>query len=186
MLFELLAARWRYVFLVPLLGLAEGAHAHPAEAEAAWWSQWTITPFIVAATVAVLWVYARGAGRAGLWQRIGFIAGTLLLFLALQSPLDALAGDSFAVHQLQHLAIHSLVPMLLALSAPAGPLIAGMPDWLRRSVYAPLGSNGIVRTTFGLLSAPRVAAANFIAMALFWLLPPLRSEERRVGKECRL
>lgn len=97
------------------------AYAHSGEAAAAWWSSWTFTPFIVISTVLVLWLYARGAAHASLWQRVGFSGGSALLFLSLQSPLDALADDSFAVHQLQHLVIHALAPMLIALSGPAAP-----------------------------------------------------------------
>lgn len=136
-----------------------------------WWSLWTFTPFVVLATAFVLWLFARGAAKASTGQRIGFVAGSALLFLALQSPLDALAEDSFAMHQLQHLVIHALAPMLLALSAPAAALISGMPGWLRRRVYVPVASNRIVTAAFAGLSTPVGAAAAFIAALVFWLLP---------------
>lgn len=66
--------------------------------------------------------------------------------------------------------------MLLALSAPAGPLIAGMPHWLRRRAYQPVASLPLVRGTFALLSSPVVAAAHFIAALLFWLLPAIQGQ----------
>ena len=137
---------------------------------------WTLTPFVVTATLLVLWLYARGAAHASAWQRIGFVAGTALLFLALQSPLDALADHSFAVHQVQHLVIHALAPMLLSLSAPAAALIAGMPAWLRRRAYVPVASPPLVRGTFALLSLPVVATAHFIAALLFWLVPAVQEQ----------
>lgn len=158
-----------------LAGVPLPAQAHAAGAQALWWWRWTLTPTIIAATALVLWLYARGAGRARPWQRAGFLCGTVILFLALQSPLDALAEESFAVHQLQHLALLSLAPMLIALSAPAGPLIAGMPVWLRRRVYGPVSANRAVRQVFGLLSRPFVAAACFIAAMLFWLQPAMQT-----------
>lgn len=161
-------------FLLAACGVVSAAHAHSGGAAAGWWSSWTLTPFIVLSTVLVLWLYARGAAQASPWQRLGFVAGSALLFLALQSPLDALANESFAVHQLQHLVIHALAPMLIALSAPAAPLIAGMPDGLRRRLYAPIASSRPVRTTFALLSTPAVAAAHFVAAMLFWLLPAVQ------------
>jgi putative membrane protein len=135
---------------------------------------WTLTPFIVTATILVLWLYARGAAQASTWQRIGFLAGSALLFLALQSPLDALAEESFALHQLQHLVIHALAPMLLALSAPAAALIAGMPRWLLRRVA--VASVRSVRAAFAFLSSPVVAALHFIAALLFWLLPSVQEQ----------
>lgn len=65
--------------------------------------------------------------------------------------------------------------MLIALSVPAVPLIAGMPDGLRRRIYIPIASNRAVRLLFGLLSTPLVAAAGFIAAMLFWLLPEMQA-----------
>jgi putative membrane protein len=140
---------------------------------------WTFAPFIVIATLAVLWIDARGAARAGAWQRTGFLAGTAFVFLALQSPLDALAETSFAMHQVQHLALLSLGPMLLALSAPAETLLAGMPGRLRRWVYRPVASNRGVRATFGLLSRPPIAALVFVSVALLWLLPAAQAAALR-------
>ncbi|MGQ0655247.1 MAG: cytochrome c oxidase assembly protein [Betaproteobacteria bacterium] len=147
------------------------AGAHPA-GEAAW--SWNFTPFIVIATALVLWLHTRGARQASAWQQAAFIGGSALLFLALQSPLDTLADESFAAHQFQHLAIHALAPMLIALSAPAAPLLAGMPAALRRSLYLSIASSGAVRPAFAFLSTPVVAAAHFIAAMLFWLLPAIQ------------
>lgn len=149
---------------------------HASGAAAPWWSLWAFTPFLALATACVLWLYARGVAQASIWQRIGFLAGSALLLLALQSPLDALAGDSFALHQLQHLLIHALAPMLLALSAPGAALIAGMPHWLRRRAYVPIASLPLVRGTFSLLSSPVVATAHFIAALLFWLVPAVQEQ----------
>lgn len=158
-----------------LWSVASGAQAHSPGIERVWWLSWTFTPFVGIATLLVLVMYARGAAHAGAWQRIGFIGGSTLLFLALQSPLDALAEESFAVHQLQHLVLHSLAPMLIALSAPAAALLAGMPAWMRRRAYVPAASNPAVRGAFSLLSTPGAAAAAFIATALFWLLPSMQA-----------
>lgn len=152
------------------------AFAHSSSAQSSWWSAWTPTPFVVTAALLVLWVYIRGIARASLWQRIGFLAGSALLFLALQSPLDALAAESFALHQVQHLLIHALIPLLLALSAPAAALIAGTPSWLLRRTYAPVASARGVRTTFAILSNPIVATVHFIAALLFWLIPAIQAQ----------
>jgi putative membrane protein len=135
---------------------------------------WSLTPFVVTATLVVLWLYIRGFAQASPWQRIRFFAGSTLLFLAVQSPLDALADDSFALHQVQHLLIHALAPMLLALSAPAAALIAGMPQGLRRRTYMPVASLPLVRGTFGALSSPVVASAHYIAALVFWLVPAVQ------------
>lgn len=166
----------RACVLAAMFALPSAAQAHSSAADGPWWSMWTLTPFVVTATVLVLWLYARGAAQASIWQRIGFLAGSALLFLALQSPLDALADDSFAFHQVQHLLIHALAPMLLALSAPAAALIAGIPHWLLRRAYVPVASLRAVRAAFAFLSNPVVAAVHFIAALLFWLLPAIQEQ----------
>ena len=165
---------FRGCLLAPVLLTSSAAHAHGGGSDASWWSLWSLTPFVTVATILMIWLYARGAARTKPWQRIGFVAGSALLYLALQSPLDALADDSFAVHQLQHLVIHALAPMLLALSAPAAAMIAGMPRWLLCGAYAPVASVRGVRTAFAFLSNPVVAAFHFIAAMLFWLLPSIQ------------
>ena len=162
--------------MAPLLGSSSQAYAHVSPAQDSWWSLWTLTPFIVTATGLVLWLYARGLAHASIVQRIGFAAGSALLLLALQSPIDALAAHSFALHQVQHVMVHALGPMLLGLSAPAAAMIAGMPSWLLRRAYVPIASVGSARTAFAFLSKPLVAAAHYIAALLFWLLPAVQKQ----------
>jgi len=159
------------ICIAALAFLAEPALAHSAEAGATWWALWNFTPLVVAATALVLWIYARGAARTTRWRRVGFLSGTLILFLALQSPLDALAERSFAAHQLQHLALLSLAPLLLSLAEPAGALLAGMPDPVLRRVYLPLATLAPVRALTRFLSRPPAAAGLYIVTQLSWLLP---------------
>lgn len=157
--------------VAPMLALPAAAEGHAFAGDGSWWSMWTLTPFVAGATAIVFWIYARGAARSGPWQRAGFIGGTVFVFLALQSPLDALAARSFAAHQMQHLVLLSFAPMLLALSAPAESLLAGTPHWLLRRVYVPVASHPVVRGSFGLLARPPAAAGIFILVLLLWLLP---------------
>ena len=139
------------------------------------WQGWTITPAIVIATLLVLILYAHGATKSSWGQRAAFVVGAGLLFLALQSPLDSLAEASFAAHQVQHLVLLALVPMLLALSAPASSLIAGMPLALRRHAYAPVSSLRPVRVAFAVLARPPIAALHLIAAMIFWLVPAIQA-----------
>ena len=140
------------------------------------WHSWTITPAIVIATLLVLILYARGAAKSRWAQRAAFAIGAGLLFLALQSPLDSLAESSFAAHQVQHLVLLALAPMLLALSAPVSSLISGMPLTLRRNLYAPVSSLRPVRVAFAVLARPPVAALHLIAATVFWLVPTIQAE----------
>ena len=86
---------------------------------------WSWDPTIVAGTLALaagyLWLI-RGGARATTWSpmaRVYFTAGLVVLFLALESPIDV-AGDRylFSLHMLQHLLLAMIVPPLLLLGLP--------------------------------------------------------------------
>ncbi len=60
---------------------------------------------------------------------------------------------------------------LLMLSSAEGPLIAGMPEWLRRYVLTPLLLNRAVRATFGFLTRPVVVTFLYVGSLYFWQIP---------------
>ena len=86
---------------------------------------WSWDPTVLAGTLALAAAYAWLVGRRGRateWSplaRIYFAGGLLLLFLALESPIDV-GGDYylFSVHMLQHLLLAMVVPPLLLLGLP--------------------------------------------------------------------
>src|SRR5213595_2753050 len=97
-----------------------------------WLTQWNLEPSILIGTVLItgLYLYAIGPFRKHHFpdepimtdQTIAFLAGMLIMFLALASPLDEL-GDSylFSAHMVQHLCITIVGPPLL---------LIGIPGWL--------------------------------------------------------
>jgi cytochrome c oxidase assembly factor CtaG len=99
---------------------------------------WTWQPSILAGlallTLAYGWLvgpagrrYAKGERVAALRQ-LAFHTGTLLVFLALVSPLDGVADeDLFSAHMLQHMLLTFVAPPLWLLGMPAWPL-----RWLAR------------------------------------------------------
>jgi len=146
-------------------------------AESAWWT-WQFAPDIVIATILAAALYAsglyrlRGRGASpSAWRSGSFFAGLALIFLALQSPLDTLADRSFAVHQIQHLLLHSAGPLLIMLAAPQGPVAAGSPPALRHYVLGPVLASRAIRVVFGFLTSPAAATALFVGSAYFWQLP---------------
>lgn len=100
-----------------------------------------------------------------------FHGGLVAIFLALQTPLDVISEHVFAVHQLQHLLLRGIAPMLLMLAAPAGPFIAGVPQALRRMLLAPLLTDKTVRAVFGFLTRPLVATLIYIGTLYVWQMP---------------
>jgi putative membrane protein len=139
---------------------------------------WEFSPDIVIGSLFVAALYVAGlrslrarAAAPSAWRALGFLGGVGLLFLALQSPLDALSEHLFFVHQIQHLLVHSVAPMLIMLAAPQGALIAGSPAALRKFVIAPVMTNHALRATFRFVSRPAAASMLFIGTLFVWQYP---------------
>jgi len=83
-------------------------------------SAWNWNPWVIAICVAVVLIYAAGH-RFCFSRKIGWLlAGVAAFFLALASPIDALAdGYLFSAHMLQHLLLLLIVPPLMLLSLPS-------------------------------------------------------------------
>jgi putative membrane protein len=148
------------------------AHARPPVPDAGW----NLAPDILGGILVVAALYAAGLRRqhtkvAG-WRRAAFFGGLAFVFLALQSPLEAVAERSFFVHQLQHLLLQSVAPMLLMLAAPQAILIAGTPPTLRRAVLSPVFGSRPVRALFGFLARPWSSCLLIVAALYAWHWPP--------------
>jgi putative membrane protein len=144
-------------------------------------SRWDVTPDILVPVVLVYAIYANGLVRrpgmleARLWRHAAFFWGVMAVFLSLASPLDAFADRLFFMHQVQHMLIRLLGPMLIALSQPQGVLIAGLPSWVRRKALVPLLASRAPGAIFGFLTHPVVATALFVASLYVWQWPRLHN-----------
>jgi putative membrane protein len=154
-------------------------HDHIGHGHGGTWNVWEITPGIVTLTVLTCAIYARGMVRrrtgvsAPHWSRhLAFIGGVAAVFLSVQSPLDYVAEHLFAMHQIQHVILRMIGPMLIALAAPQAMLVAGLPRILRRSLLTPIAGHSAVRGLFSLLTAPVPVTLLFIAALYVWQYPP--------------
>ena len=110
------------------------------------WSAWNILAPFTFVACAILIVYWRGWRRLHRamptrwgWRRgIFFSAGVIALWIALQSPIDALASWLLAAHMTQHFLLTMIAPPLLLLGWPMPPLLSGVPRWLSRDVLGPI------------------------------------------------
>lgn len=132
--------------LVPLLSASQAAaHGGGGLTDDTAWSAWNLTPEVSGLVALTLAIYLRGAirrrpgatPRQG-WRHLLFGTGILTLFLALQSPVDAMGERLFVAHQIQHLLLRMVGPMLIVLAYPEAVLIAGLPRQVRKRVIAPL------------------------------------------------
>lgn len=146
---------------------------------AAWIAAWRATEWSVWLALALVAVpYAWGVQR--LWHRAGtgrgipvwraasFAAGTVLLIVALASPLDTMADSLFAAHMTQHMLLIAGVPPLLILGAPLtafawlGPL---------QRLVQPL--QPVLRRVARVATIPVWAFSAHTAVLWAWHAPPL-------------
>jgi putative membrane protein len=98
---------------------------------------------LAAAVYLLLWRRARrrntvrGPGRA---RAAMFVAGCVLLALALSAPMEAFADRDFRGHMLQHLIIGMYAPIALVLGAPITVLLRALPAANARRVTSVLRS----------------------------------------------
>jgi putative membrane protein len=144
-------------------------------------ASWDPSPDLVIPTVLVLGLYGLGlARRPGAlderpWRHAAFFWGVMAVFLSLVSPLDAFSDHLFFVHQIQHMLLREVGPMLIALSQPQALLIAGLPAGLKRRAVTPLLTAGATRGVFGFLTRPVPVTAIFLASLYVWQWPPLHN-----------
>lgn len=162
----------------PVLTSPAFAHGGTELTDASAWSAWLLTPDIVLATAVMAALYIVGmvrrrASRVPVpwWRHLLFFSGLAAVFLALQSSIDPIAERLFLVHQIQHLLLRMIGPMLLALSWPQGILSAGLPSSSHRGILAPVMTNNFVRRLFRFLARPAVATGLFIGTLYVWQIP---------------
>lgn len=121
---------------------------------------WDIDPSVVCGCVFLLIVYFWRV-KPSLTKAVLFTAGVVILFVALESPLDVL-GDYylFSAHMLQHLLLILIVPPLLLSGIPSEEAAS----WLKI---------GIVRKAEAVLGRPSVAWFSCVGVMTVWHLPVL-------------
>jgi len=166
------------LLLCPLLGFAHGT-IRPWQPI---WSAWIYTPDVAIPMLLTVVVYFRGrvkrreAGRpVSTGQTITFLLGMLCFVIALQSPLEPLSEHFLFFHQIEHLLMRGLGPLLLILSMPLAPLLQGLPKALRHSVLTPIIRNKAVQWLYKILGHPVIASILFIATLLIWQIPDLHN-----------
>jgi putative copper resistance protein D len=99
------------------------------------------------------------------WQVASFVAGAVLLFVAVGSGLAAYDDASFPLHVAQHLLIMMVAPPLLVLGRPLTLLVQASPRPLQRRIARALNSR-FVRG-----ASPAVAVAYYASMPVSLLTP---------------
>ena len=137
---------------------AASAHGDEIHAGEPIMSMWQFEPEVVVGLLIAMALYIAGSHRGApskWWRHATFFAGLAALALALLSPIEPLADHVFAIHQVEHMLLRTIGPILIVLSQPQAVLMRGMPDRLRRGFVGPLVSNAAVRRPFRFLPTRR-------------------------------
>jgi len=142
------------------------------------WAAWNANPLPTLILLVVANLYIAGLSKwerpshpIKLWQKISFFSGLFMLFIALQSPVEALAEHMLSFHQLQHLLLRMFGPLLILLGAPLTPMLRGLPRWALMGVVRPVVGNPRVRRVYELMINPVIATVLFIIILFVWQVP---------------
>jgi putative membrane protein len=105
------------------------------------------------------------------WRLLSFLAGLASLWVAIGSPLEALADELLSAHMIEHLILMSVVPPLILLGLPVAPLLRGLPIALRKWIAGPLLRNEALRQFGQWLVHPAVAWLAMNVDLLAWHVP---------------
>jgi cytochrome c oxidase assembly factor CtaG len=156
---------------VALLHGAE-AHAHPDELLVSWhWDAPVLFGLGVAALgyAFVAWRLWRMAGRFDGRAGAAWALGLAVIFVALESPLDAVAEEHLvSAHMLQHGLLMSVAPPLLLLGLYPRLVVP-----YTRPILKPLLRNPRTHAALRALSAPALALGLWLAVLYAWHLPAL-------------
>ncbi len=102
------------------------------------------------------------------WRLAAYLAGLLVLAIALMSPIDVLGGQLFYMHMIQHLLLVMLVPPLLLIANPFPFMLWGLPPRARREVAGWFKPASPVRHALRAITPPAAAWLLFVAFFLGW------------------
>jgi cytochrome c oxidase assembly factor CtaG len=102
---------------------------------------------------------------------LAFAAGIAVLFIALESPLDSLAGSLFSAHMVQHLLLMLLAPPLLVWSRPMLAWLWAFPLAWRRRIGKFWNGTAALHGSHTFLMRPLVVWLLASVALWFWHLP---------------
>jgi putative membrane protein len=105
--------------------------------------------------------------RPGPGRVVTFVVGVVMCYAVMQTAFDYYSQYMFFVHRGQHLILHHLGPVLIALSNPL-PIMRFWGCKIPRSARPWLAP---VRLSYRVLQHPVVAPVLFVGLVYFWLSP---------------
>ncbi|MBV1691361.1 cytochrome c oxidase assembly protein [Novosphingobium sp. G106] len=119
-----------------------------------------------------VWWYVRGtalteqAKLPSAWRTASFIMGIGTIYIVLLTRFEYLAEHMFFLNRLQHVVMHHLGPLLIALAWPWQMILSGMPQGVRR-----IAEGQLALRILGLMRRPWLAGSLFVGLIALWLVP---------------
>jgi putative membrane protein len=111
----------------------------------------------------------RGGGRLVTgWRSASYLSGLTVVWIALMSPIDVLAGQFFYMHMIQHLLLVMVAPPLLLIADPMPIMMWGLPALLRREVGRELRPEAVFRRGLRAVTSPGLVWLMFVAVLVGW------------------
>lgn len=143
-------------------------------------SPWEFSPLVLLSCVSagvLFWLgmqrRRRDGLRTGVWRTLSFYLGLVLTYVVMQTYVDYLSQHMFWVHRLQHLVLHHLAPLLIALAYPHEIIGCAIPRQWQSQILLPIWNSILVRSVYQFLQNPIVAPVLFVGLIYFWLIPSL-------------
>lgn len=102
------------------------------------------------------------------WRPVAYLAGLLIIAVALMSPIDVLASQLFFVHMLQHLLMMGLAAPLLLLASPYAISIWGLPKTGRKTIAGVLNGQTTFRRVVTVLTTPGIVWIIYFIVLVGW------------------
>lgn len=102
------------------------------------------------------------------WKLAAYLTALSLIAISLMSPIDALGGQLFFMHMVQHIPLLMWAPILIWIASPFPIVLWGLPRNARLTVGDVMARNTLVRRGLRFLSAPAVGWFAFLVFLLGW------------------
>lgn len=142
------------------------------------WLSWDVRIEVIAVLGAAGTLYTlgwrhlrrrRGGQTPATGRRLtAYLAGLLLVAVALMSPIDVLGGQLFYMHMIQHLLLVMFAPPLLLLANPFPFILWGLPSPARAKVAGLFNRKSAFRATLRSLTPRGPVWMLFIAVFIGW------------------
>jgi cytochrome c oxidase assembly factor CtaG len=114
---------------------------------------------------------------AKVWRLVSYVAGLVVMGLALLSPIDTLGSQLFLMHMIQHLLLIMIAPPLLLLANPMPFMLWGLPGSWRLKVGWGIGRllhrQSPIRRNFRLITSPGILWLVWVILIFGWHDPTL-------------